>query len=1271
MVFWLLFQGCFPVFFPREFVDNPRHDFDGDDLTEEQGDCDDNDKTVGVKQDWYADADSDGYGNEAYVLTMCFPPEGYIAPRFDSDGELLFDCDDENRLVFPYAAEVCDRVDNDCDALIDYADPDILNEGYWYRDADGDGYGNPELVIIECDPQQGYVQGEEDLAVEYQDCDDSNPLINPSQMEYCDGLDNNCDGDIDDADIDDVLPDRTWYIDEDGDGHGSLISDSTPIISCSQPQGYSGTNEDCNDSDASVFPGSLEVCDGIDQNCNTLIDEGTTVDWYADEDGDGYGVDPDTTASIQACEDSFPIGYVRNTDDCNDSILPVPNGNPIGALAYPNATEYCDGIDNDCNGLTDDNAVDVLNWYMDNDRDGYGDVGVMSQACTAPSNYVNNADDCDDTNEFRNPLAIEDCDTDYDDDCNGSSNDVNAISCSPFYMDSDGDEYGEANNTQCLCSADIISGYSSEYPLDCDDTDPDINPAELENCQTAYDDNCDGSETAINASFCTYFYEDIDDDEWGTITRLCMCEPDGHFTALVGGDCNDGNSYQNPGEIEVCDSADIDEDCDGTADGALADGAVWWYADVDNDGYGDPVPKTLVDQRTSPVMQCDAPNGFVIDASDCDDVQGAINPSMQETCATTFDDNCDGNDNDDNATGCVNWYADADGDGFGSDSDVRCLCDNEGYHTETTGTDCADGDAAVNPDQTELCATTVDDNCDGQINEYDASDCTQYFLDLDGDGWGIYDMICSCAPDTSHTAVLMGDCNDEPSNNGASQNPDLGNCGLSGAFTIYDAVATLDVNHTLLDWNFDYNNDGFSDVLIGNVNYDNAYSNAGSAQIIFGPLQGELGDPNNASLFFAPNVTYDEYAGLYGTVADIDADGAAEILIGSWNNLYQFSDSMALTQPFDDSVAELIVSIPASEYSLTSSNYLAEFSPIPSTKLARNLGDIDGDGGDEVLFGHTNLSVEMGSVQDTYANISLFENRVHWSSSDLNDLSTQTKWEVAPQSCDLNGDGILDWVAEYRIDSGGHGLGTPWYAPTNQRLEIYDGANLNSSMTTINPEATLLLIEQWNSIIYFGLDDEVDSSTYGSGAWRGARCVGDVTGDGNNDIAVSKRTMQMISDPDPFTGLVTTSVNYGAVKIWTGGTMPDSSWAIEDFDTTIIGSEEWEFFGTHLSDPVDLNGDGVHDLVIGGGQYGFEGSTSHLYQLSYQGGSTNNYSNLWLSKTNVFYGGQVLESGTYLSSDADGFIDNYHAPIQSAGDTNGDGADDLWIGTLLFLGTPF
>ena len=100
---------------------------------------------------------------------------------------------------------------------------------------------------------------------------------------------------------------------------------------------------DCDDTNSEVFPGTEEVCNGIDDNCNGQIDEHLLSTWFADGDGDGYG-DPDSEESF--CE--RPPGYVGQSGDCNDDDPDI----------HPDAEDICDLVDNDCDGVPDSDAVD-------------------------------------------------------------------------------------------------------------------------------------------------------------------------------------------------------------------------------------------------------------------------------------------------------------------------------------------------------------------------------------------------------------------------------------------------------------------------------------------------------------------------------------------------------------------------------------------------------------------------------------------------------------------------------------------------------------------------------------------------------------------------------------------------------------------------------------------------------------------------------------------------------------------------------------------------
>ncbi len=129
---------------------------------------------------YYEDADFDGYGNLAVSqIVACGPsPLGYVTNSTD--------CDDTNADVHPGAPETCNDKDYNCDGMITGTNPAPT----WYKDADFDGYGNPSISIVNCNPVFGYVGTNND-------CNDADGQIHPLALEQCNNIDDDCDGLID------------------------------------------------------------------------------------------------------------------------------------------------------------------------------------------------------------------------------------------------------------------------------------------------------------------------------------------------------------------------------------------------------------------------------------------------------------------------------------------------------------------------------------------------------------------------------------------------------------------------------------------------------------------------------------------------------------------------------------------------------------------------------------------------------------------------------------------------------------------------------------------------------------------------------------------------------------------------------------------------------------------------------------------------------------------------------------------------------------------
>jgi hypothetical protein len=288
---------------------------------------------------WYADADGDGYGSYWDVVVDCNQPSGYV-----DNGE---DCNDRRSDVNPGMVELCDDdgTDEDCDDL--FNDDDDLVEGrpVWYIDADGDGWGLETTTYELCTQPTGYVE-------QYGDCDDSERYVNPDQAEQCgNNVDDNCNEVIDEETAPFPL---LWYVDADGDGYGD--PDEPGLTQCSEPVGFASNNEDCNDSNNSIYPGAVEIWyDGEDYDC--------AGDSDYDADGDGYDAD----------------GHAGT--DCDD----------FDESANPGLPEVCgDNVDNNCDDDTDPCEEDAalygtadddllgssVGFAGDWDGDGYSDLLV-------------------------------------------------------------------------------------------------------------------------------------------------------------------------------------------------------------------------------------------------------------------------------------------------------------------------------------------------------------------------------------------------------------------------------------------------------------------------------------------------------------------------------------------------------------------------------------------------------------------------------------------------------------------------------------------------------------------------------------------------------------------------------------------------------------------------------------------------------------------------------------------------------------------------------
>jgi hypothetical protein len=979
------------------------------------------------------------------------------------------------------------------------------------------------------------------------------------------------------------------------------------------------SDEDCDDLDGTIHPDADELWyDGVDQDCDGADD--------FDQDGDGA--------------ESADFGGT----DCDD----------LDATAYPgNAETWYDGVDEDCDGRSD----------YDADGDGY-DAAAYDGA------------DCDDTDAAANPGVSENTSNGIDDDCDGDVDE--ALS----NVDTDGDGYTEVDgdcnegdptvnpaaieawydgiDQDCDGGSDYDADYdgtdSSDYGgEDCDDADPDVGPGNGEVLGNGLDDDCDG---VVDG---TSMPDDIDGD-------LYLASVD---------DCDDTDGTVHPGAPEIwydgvdqdCDGADdYDQDADGYEDAAFGgddcndlDGAVnpaatdTWYDGVDTDCDG-------ADEYDA---DRDGQDATAWGGTDCNDLDASVRVGAADSWYDGIDSDCSGGSDYDQdgdgyttstygGTDCADtdaavhpgatetWYDGTDSDcSGGSDYDA----DGDGYTTATYGgLDCDDASATISPVATEIC-NSVDDDCDGTVD--DGAGSTTYYRDADGDTYGDAATTTTGCTTPSGYVTNATDCDDAD----ATAHPGGTETAYDGVDNDCDGYQDEMTAEGESDWTIlgerasdaigsggvhtteDLDGDGNPELVIcagaaDSSYYYYTYTDIGITAVTDASAKAVGADFTDGYLEIYGDASDDYLGQSFAVVDDLDGDGATEVAFGAYQNdvyyyyYYSYTDAGTVYLMDIDGWSGSIYDSYYDEGSIsggTASGYYG---------YALASGDFNGDGTQDLAGGAPGEESARGQVYVTFDSDDLGTDAIDATDSGFytRGVSYSDHLGYAVDFGDFDADGYDDLVAcSPDDDDNGSGSGSCWVIAGSSTR-----ATAGTHGTTVSSLYTAM-------ITGYAASDAL-------GATPDSLSVGDLDDDGRDDLAVG------------VPGYDGSTSGGGGVWVYLGGTLSGA----ETVATASYAIRGDGALGTGLEMTGDVTGDGVVDLLAGATTAGGNDGVVYLFEGGLATGTytlpTDQYAS-WSGKASGDAFGTTVSGLQDL--DADGVLD--FAVSATGNDDGATGAGKIYV----------